>query len=217
MKKISVIFFFFFVSKLVFSQHKEHIEWSENQLKFSPLRIVNWFTPGFELSYQRNYGNFASQVSIAYLTDIIKFREDVQGYRLSFEQKYYFPKSYFKYQRTFISFSNAYNNISSTRSSQLFVPKDNQWDDYTNSYIDDNKINRQSVTFNVKIGMEFQVKRLLLEWGAGIGIAYHNVRQLNKKSPDYRIEYGLLSPMFEKEGKKVMPNIPITFKIGYAF
>ena len=213
-------------STLTFAQQKEHIEWEKNQLKFSPLRTINWFTPGLELGYQRNYKYFASQISVAYLTniaDITKLleREDVHGYRLNFEEKYYFPKSYIKRQRTFISCKISYNDINSTRPSQRFIPKDNEWDDYTNSYIDDYKINRQSITFDIKTGIEFQqIKHLFLEWGVGIGIAYHNIRQLNKKNPDYKKANGrhdFLSPMFEAEGQKILPNMPITFKICYTF
>jgi hypothetical protein len=222
MKKISIIIICLVASTLAFSQDKEHIEWSKNQLKVSPLRIFNWFNPGLELNYQRNYKNFASQISVAYLVNIasIMDRKDVQGYRLNFEEKCHFPKSYFKRQRTFISCEIGYHNINSTRPSQRFIPKNNQELDYTNSYIDDYKINRQSIIFDVKMGMEFQVKHLLLEWGIGIGIAYQNVRQLNKKNPDYKMEYGIhdfFSPMFEDEGRYVIPNIPITFKIGYTF
>ena len=220
--RLLVMIICLFPGTLVFSQDKEHIEWSKNQLKLSPVRMFNWFNPGLELSYQRNYGHFSSQISLAYLMDIadIMGRKDVQGYRLNFEEKYHFPKSYFKRQRTFISCEVGYNNINSTRPSQRFIPKNDQEGYYENFYIDDYKINRQAIIFDVKMGMEFQIKHLFLEWGIGIGIIYQNVRQLNKKYPDYEMEYhfeDIISPLFEDEGQKIIPNIPITFKIGYAF
>jgi len=222
MKKISIIIICFFSSVFAFSQQTRHIEWSKNQIKFSPIRTFNWFNPGLELSYQRNYGHFSSQLSLAYLTDIanISGRKDVQGYRLNFEEKYYIPKSYFKRQRMFFSCEAGYNKINSTRESQYFVPKNNQKIDYENSYIDDYEIKRQSIIFDVKAGMEFQIKHLIFEFGIGFGITHQNVRQLNKKNPDYKIEYNfedIISPLFEEEGRYIIANIPFTFKIGYAF
>jgi hypothetical protein len=147
-------------------------------------------------------------------------REDVHGYRLNFEEKYIFPKSYFKRQRTFISCEIGYHNIYSTRESQRFIPKDKQDLTFENFYIDDYEINRQSIIFDVKVGMEFQVKHILLEWGIGLGVAYNYVQQLNKKNSDYKIEFNfedIMSSLFEEEGNHFIPNIPITFKIGYAF
>ena len=39
-----------------FSQQAENKVNYNNQIKFSPMRMINLFNPGFELSYQRNYG-----------------------------------------------------------------------------------------------------------------------------------------------------------------
>jgi hypothetical protein len=222
MKKVIVLTCLICCANFIFAQGAK---WHKNQIKFSPLRTVNWFNPGLELNYQRNYGNFASQISFAYLTnitDMIKLsnRVDIHGYRFNFEEKYSFPKSYFKRHRVFISCEIGYHNLNSTRESQHFIPKNNKEGEYDNSYIDDYRINRQSIIFDVKMGMEFQVNHLLFEWGMGFGVAYNYVQQLNKKNSDYEMEYGIhdvISPLFEEEGKHIILNIPITFKIGYAF
>jgi hypothetical protein len=219
MKKIILSIGLLLIANFLLAQNAYNYK---NQIKFSPLRTINWFNPGLELGYQRNYGHFATQISGAYLIDVwgMNFRDNVQGYRFSLEEKYNFPKSYFKRQKTFISCEIGYNNINSTRLSQRFILKDNQEQDYENSYIDDYEINRKSIMFDVKVGMEFQIKHLLLEWEVGLGVAYQNVKQLNKKNHDYEMGYGIhdfISIMFEGEGKKVIPNIPLSLKIGYVF
>ena len=66
-------------------------EWTKHQIKFSPVRTINWFSPGLELSYELGYGKFSTQLSGAYLIDI--FNEvgrgsNFTGYRLNLEQKY---------------------------------------------------------------------------------------------------------------------------------
>jgi len=214
-----------FISTLVFSQKEElgETEWQKNQVKFSPQRMFNLFNPGLELSYQRNHGKFASQISVAYLVDIagILNRKNVHGYRLNFEEKYFFPKSISDKMKTFISSEIGYINIFSIREGQRFIPVNAEGKlDEDNFYIGNCEINRQSIIFDIKIGMEFRINRIILEWCVGLGLTHQNVRYINKRNPTDQMEFhhsDLLSRLFEEEGKYVIPNIPITFKIGYAF
>ena len=63
----------------------------ESQIKLSPLRIMNFKAPGFELSYEIGYGKFSSQLSSAYLIDIAeegRMRKDLKGMRFNLEEKY---------------------------------------------------------------------------------------------------------------------------------
>jgi len=228
MKKIQIIIICLFISTLAFSQKVEWREtaWQKNQIKFSPLRTINWYNPGLELNYQRNHGQFASQISVAYLTNIadiftIAERKNIHGYRLNFEEKYYFPKSIRYNMRTFISSELGYNNINSIRESQRFIPLNAEGeDDEENSYIEDWDLNRQSIIFDVKMGMEFRVNHLLLEWGVGFGLTHQYVQVFSKRNPTDQMDFhhsDIISPLFEKEGRYVIPNFPITFKIGYIF
>ena len=217
----------------IFSQKTDYknTEWQKNQIKFSPLRIFNWYTPGLELSYQRNYGKYASQISIAYLTAIVdnvyiftygdlRSDETFHGYCLNFEEKFFFPKVAKHNMRTFISSEIGYNNID-TKRERTFAPIDvNGKLDEANQYSLNNKMNRQSIIFNVKVGMEFRAKQLTLEWGAGLGFKHQNVQYFDKRTPNDQPvfdEEDIISDFCEKEGRYFIPNFPITFKIGYAF
>ena len=217
----------------IFSQRTDvkNTEWQKNQIKFSPLRIFNWYTPGLELSYQRNYGKYASQISIAYLTAIVDnvyiftygdltSDETFYGYRLNFEEKFFFQKVAMHNMRTFISSEIGYNNID-TKRERIFAPLDaNGKLDEANQYSLNNKLNRQSIIFNVKVGMEFRIKQLTLEWGVGLGFKHQNVQYFDKRDPTDQRVFGfedIISPLCEKEGRYFIPNFPITFKIGYTF
>ena len=55
---------FAFIGLAVYGQESKSIE---NQVKFSPLRMLNYTAPGLELSYEIGYGKFSTQLSAAYL------------------------------------------------------------------------------------------------------------------------------------------------------
>ena len=209
----------------------KNTEWQKNQIKFSPLRIFNWYTPGLELSYQRNHGKYASQISIAYLTAIVDnvyiftygdltSDETFHGYRLNFEEKFFFSKVAKHNMRTLISSEIGYNNIE-TKRERSFAPLDaNGKIDENNKYSLNNKMNRQSIIFNIKAGMEFRIKQLTLEWGVGLGFKHQNVQYFDKRNPTDQRIFGfedIISPLCEEEGRYFIPNFPITFKIGYTF
>ncbi|MDR2147910.1 MAG: hypothetical protein LBE91_15770 [Tannerella sp.] len=202
-------------------------EWKHNQIKFSPLRTLNSYAPGLELSYQRNYGRFASQITGAYVTDVfgIDVRENIRGYRYGFEQKYFIvPKRVrmAKIMNAFFSVGFNYDDLHQDISSLTFVPIKNGERDYENSYITDCILLNKWLSVNIRYGMEFHFKNLILEWGAGIGVSNKNNQYLNKKNPtderDSRGYEGFIPFLFiENEGKYTTINIPVSLKVGYSF
>ena len=217
MKKVIIMFIFVFIGTLVFSQNGE---WQKNQIKFSPFRMINMFNPGLEIGYQKNYGQFASQISIAYLTNINIFgagnnRKNINGYRVIFEEKILLSKTVRRNNRLFISSEIGYNNVSLTIENRRFVPFNTE-----EFYIGGCNLKRQSGYFGTKMNMEFRINHLILEWYAGFGIIYQYVQHFNKRNATDRMDFNfedLISPLFEEEGRYLIPYFPITVKIGYAF
>src|SRR5688572_20567996 len=71
-----------------------------NQIKVSPLRVIDIPAPGLELSYERlhairfaKFEYISSQLSVAYLDNLLHLEEDriPKGYRISLEEKFFVP------------------------------------------------------------------------------------------------------------------------------
>lgn len=67
----------------------------KNQIKFSPVKMIDPINTGIEISYERRTGNFSTQIATAYLTDIFRvgdFRQ-LKGFRIGIEKKYFLNSS----------------------------------------------------------------------------------------------------------------------------
>jgi hypothetical protein len=202
-------------------------EWKTHQIKLSPLRSINLFSPGLELSYELNYGQFSTQLSVAYLTDIFNVvarGSNFEGSRLNLEEKY-FLKTYSNLKRrSYLSAEIGYNQIDMTVYSE-FIPSEylnESWQiQEENVYWDYCDINRKSVIGNVKYGMQFFVNHFTLDLALGIGIAHQNVKHFNKRNSEDKLTRtepeDILSPLFYNEGKYFIFNFPLSFKLGVAF
>lgn len=61
---------FFFILSALQGYVQNDTDIYKNQLKLSPAKIFDLINHGLEVSYERRTGNFSTQVSAAYLTDI---------------------------------------------------------------------------------------------------------------------------------------------------
>jgi len=228
-KKSMIIKLFFltiiFAIGSVMSYGQEN-EWARHQIKFSPIRTINWFSPGFELSYELGYGKFSTQLSGAYLIDIFNVvarGSDFVGYRVNLEQKY-FHKTFSKKMRSYISAEVGYNHIDMTVYSE-FIPHnylDESWQvQEANVYWDYCDMNRKSIIGNVKYGMQFTVNHLIFDAAIGIGVTHQNVNCFNKRNPNDKLTRtepeDIITPLFYTEGKYFIFNLPLSFKIGLVF
>ena len=201
-------------------------EWARHQIKFSPIRTINLFSPGLELSYELGYGKFSTQLSGAYLIDIFNVvarGSDFVGYRVNLEQKY-FHKTFSKKMRSYISAEVGYNHIDMTVYSE-FIPHnylDESWQvQEANVYWDYCDMNRKSIIGNVKYGMQFAVNHLTFDVAIGIGVIHQNVNCFNKRNPNDKLTRtepeDIITPLFYTEGKYFIFNLPLSFKIGLVF
>jgi len=230
MKKKSTIIKSFFLI-IIFAigsimSYGQESKWEKHQIKFSPFRTVNWFSPGLELSYELGYGKFSTQLSGAYLIDIFNVvarGSNFAGYRVNLEQKY-FHKTFSRKIRNYMSAEVGYNNIDMIVYSE-FIPHnylDESWQvQEANVYWDYCDMNRKSITYNVKYGMQFAFNHFTFDIACGIGVMQQNVNCINKRSPNDKLTRtepeDIITPLFYTEGKYFIFNFPLSFKIGLLF
>ena len=204
------------------NSYAQQNDWPKHQIKFSPIRTVNWFSPGLELSYELSYGRFSTQLSTAYLTDVFNIvprGSDLSGYRLNLEEKFILKTFANKKIRSYLSTEIGYNNIDMIVESEFeYTGEDMENEDPY--YWDKCNLHRESIIGNVKYGMQFLAKRLIFDVSIGLGVMHQNVMHSNKRNPNDKITANfedLITPLFYDEGKYFVFNFPISFKIGYAF
>jgi hypothetical protein len=202
-------------------------EWKKHQMKFSPLRAVNWFSPGLEVSYELSHGQLSTQFSVAYLTDIFNVvprGSNVNGYRLNLEEKYFFKTLNNSKMRLYFSAEIGYNQIDMTVYSE-FIPHEylnESWElQKENIYWNYSDMNRKSIIGNLKYGMQFMFNHFTFDVAIGIGIMHQNVKCFNKRNSEDKLTRtepkDIITPHFYNEGKYFIFNLPLSFKLGVAF
>jgi len=185
--------------------------------------MIYYYNPGFELSYELKYGGkLSTQISAAYLIDCFHSTsyENYNGYRILLEEKRYFFKR--KLFSQYFSIETGYYAANMT-SSSYFVPKGIELGDdlyYESRYQDIFDLKRTGVIINVNYGMQFLIKHFSINWSTGFGFFIHNITHSNRLNPDDKIDSSsssLVNNMMKREGKHLMPNLPLTLRFGYAF
>ncbi len=206
------LFFIFFVSwgLTVYGKECKSIE---NQIKFSPLRVVNYTVPGLELSYEIGYGKFSTQFSVAYLIDLvhyIKVRHELNGVRFNLEEKYFIKATQNRNFRFYVSSEISYNHVNFVAYERFWI-RDTQ-KDYWARWDKES----HSVIVNAKVGGQVFVGNFVIDFSAGLGVIFKNVMEYNKP-PDEEMLDGILNGILEIAGKHTFPNVPFSVKIGYRF
>lgn len=210
------------VSSKLYSQKSE---WKTHQIKFSPIRAVNMFSPGLELSYELNYSNFSTQIAAAYLVDIfttVPRGSNLSGYRLGLEEKY-FIKTFKRKIRMYLSAEYIYSEVDMTLDA-YFIPYEylhEGWEiQEANSYWGYCDLNRKSNIINAKYGVQFAWGCFTLDAAVGLGIMHQNVKHFNKVNPKdkYNAHFeDIITPLFYDEGRYFIFNLPIAVKVGFVF
>ena len=201
---------FTFIGLTVCGQENKSIE---NQVKFSPFRMLNYTAPGLELSYEIGYGKFSTQLSSAYLIDLvhyIKVREKLNGMRFNLEEKYFIKTTQNRNFRFYVSSEIGYNHVN-------FVAYERFWirgtqEDYWARW--DKK--SRSVIINGKVGRQVFAGNFVVDFSVGLGVIFKNVVEYNKP-PDEEMLDGILNGILEVAGKHTFLNVPLSIKIGYCF
>ena len=214
MKKIALLFIFFvFISLTSYSQECKYLE---SQIKFSPLRIVNFKAPGFELSYEIGYGKLSTQLSSAYLIDIAakgRTRKDLKGMRFNIEEKYVIKATQNQRFRHYLSFEIGYNHVNYVE--ELFFNNYDENGKYLKGYWVGYDKKSRSIIVDAKTGIQAFAGNIVFDCSIGIGIIFKNVIEYDKPR-DYESD-NFLDFFWETAGRHTMFNLPISFKIGYRF
>ena len=204
------IIFFIFIGLAVYGQENKSIE---NQVKFSPLRMLNYTAPGLELSYEIGYGKFSTQLSAAYLIDLvhyIKVRPKLNGMRFNLEEKYFIKTTDNRKFRLYVSSEIGYNHVNFVAYERFWIrdTKEDYWARW------DKK--SRSIIVNAKVGGQVFVGNFVVDFSMGLGVIFKNVVEYNKP-PDEEMLDGILNGILEVAGKHTFPNVPFSVKIGYRF
>ena len=216
---------------LPFSLTAQNEEWGKHHIKFTPTRLINALYPGLEFGYEYCYSNFSSQFSAAYLINpgIFPNINSLNGYHIKFEEKYLVGrlkkgKPPTNTIRKYLSVEVNYNYVKINQNN-LFLPAEYEKIDWYEkeqyAYSGNFNLQRETVVANIKVGVQFKRKRILLEPCAGIGVGFQNVSHYNKPNPNDSFFYP--GPGFDftrftdEEGFHILPNFTISFRIGYVF
>ena len=116
-------------------------------------------------------------------------------------------------------------NYAILNQNHIFLPAEYEQIDWHEkeqyAYIGNFDLQRKAVVANLKAGVQFKLKKIVLEPCAGIGVGFQNVSHYNKPHPDDILYYqpgGFdVHMLSDKEGFSILPNITMSFRIGYIF
>ena len=188
-----------------------------NQIKISPLRLIDEFNPGLELSYERIYANkFSTQIAIGYMKPLvgISANTDYNGWRYGIEEKYFINLS--TRERSYWSFDAVYLKVNYNNEG-IF-----QQDTALNSpeYKDTYHINKRTFAFNINRGMQIPLNHFVVDLSLGIGIKYKMTERTGLEDI-HSIESTSRHPNFydmaNRVGNYFTISIPLNVRIGYQF
>jgi hypothetical protein len=189
------------------AQQQERIT---HQLKFSPLRLLNYAAPGIELSYEIGRGRLSTELSAAYLVDLVHYlpeRPRLNGIRVALEEKIFVKSMRRGIFRLYASPGVGYHHVEIIAKEQFWKAGGDYWARYNKR---DN-----SLLLNAKCGMQFRRKHLVIDYSMGFGLLERHVTDYNKPR-DMKISADFLNGL-ERAGQHEYFNLLLSLKIGYLF
>jgi hypothetical protein len=188
-----------------------------NQIKISPVRLVDPVNPGLEFNYEKFYAKqYSSQLSVAYMKDLFKVTafDGYKGLRVSLEERYYhLPK---KTQQPYYSGELVYLKVDYTDRSSY--RKDTAL--LTPQYADTFHVAKQTLSLNLKYGIQIPIKRSMIDISFGLGIKYKMVRRTGIYDAN-AYEVTPIDPnvyyMASKGGNYFGISLPVNIKIAFPF
>ena len=216
MKKLITIFIILVLNNgFVFGQQTT-IE-KTSQIKISPFRVMDLVNPGFEIGFEKFYEErHSSQISVACLSDVFKLTQftNYSGFRISFEQKFFKSLStdkrgYFAIEPVFLKV-NYFDEGQFIKDTALNTPE--YWDTF--------KVAKQTISLNLKYGVQIYLKNFVVDVSIGLGVKYKQVKRnelMNKNA--YEVPSRHPNAYFEasRGGNYITANVPMNIQIGYNF
>lgn len=198
---------------------------SLNIFKITPLKVIGLTNPSIETVYERRTGNrFSTQLMASYLLPNVletsnDFSQNVKGFRLSVEEKFYVKKSapYGPYlSLEFDYLNNRYNSISNFEEQNGQAKSPDNFEYYSDVF----GIKKQTYNLNFKLGHQLINRKLVFDFYAGLGLRYKNTRHFDRINPDDKMEmprHPNVYYMANLEGKRLTISLPLNARIGWRF
>jgi hypothetical protein len=193
-----------------------------NQIKVSPCRVLGP-DRGLELNYERRFTpKFSAQLTARHIVDIFKNTrqrsyDKLTGFALYFEPKYYVDLGI--KTRTFISTSIGHLRCTFENIDDFINTNADTINKLSYYFEDTVNIDRRVSDLNLNCGIQKIFNKVVLEFSAGLGLRYREVRLSGKLYSDEIIWRGRheIFPFHHSEGSFYTLNIPLRLKIGYSF
>lgn len=231
--KNHLIIIFFFITLFAFGQEEIEKKKKLNSIIFSPFNLIDPINPSFQLGYERTINTkWALQLEGGYIINkgliniLLNPQESAdeysnKGYKLRFEIKRtlaikdeygFYISSEVHYLKNVSKVINQFVVSDPSYNYSFGSPPDNgefYYDDYfTNG--------KSKYGINIKVGLKTFLDAIVFEGYVGLGVAYRNNIHSNRENIND-------DPLYDDflndnaRGSKIILNIPLNLKVGYAF
>jgi hypothetical protein len=191
----------------------------KNQIKASPVRLVDFVNPCIEFGYERLHGDwFSTLVSGGLVNDVFhsSWYDKVTGGRVTLEEKYFFIPS----ERVYLSLEFVYNRIKFTDVAQFGYNENIGWLTYKKHvYLDTFSAKKTTVSVNFRCGWQLVLaRRLLLEVTGGVGLKYKTMEHFDRiNNGHYLTNWGEIYSISNDERARMGFNLPLNVRLGFCF
>lgn len=197
-----------------------------NVVKVTPLKLVGILNPSVEFGYERKHQRgFSSEIVTSLLLPNSVLNPGIGSYRriagiaVSLEEKYYVEpwkpvRPYFAFEVNYLN--KRYKDIWNFGVADIYDTT-YQFTNYTDTF----GIRKNTVSFNLKIGSQFQVfKEMTVEIYGGLGLKYRSVSHFDRINPDDEMEFPR-HPSFvyasNRPGRYWTVSVPLNIRVGWSF
>lgn len=182
----------------------------KNQLKISPLRLIDIANPGIEILYERSHSKlFSTELSVAYM-GYVKNYDGFRGFKIGAEEKYFIKT--FQTSRRYLSAQFAFNQSSmKEKAFDTTLTITNPPNIFT--------IEKKTATINIKYGSQIFIKPFVIDFCMGAGVRYRDVKYENRNYSDFvpQPKDWNFRGLEKAEGRTFNFVIPVNVTFGYMF
>lgn len=201
------------------STAQEDIDKKSVVIKFSPLCLVDPNYPAIQLGTEIKLNNSISyQQELGYIFRQTKVKDewmDGGGFKIRAELRHYtiFTINNNVLNGGYLAVEPFYTYVYFYKLGEFRLDNGNTCEDVY-------QINKHLIGINAKIGYQKIFKSgIMLEFYIGIGVKYRKIiyteNEYDGKKAIFPTDYIFVAT--EREGESIVPNLPMSIKIGYAF
>lgn len=190
----------------------------KNNVKFSPVKLIDIVNPGFEFGYERYYSHkFSTQINITKLERLNPFYySEYSGYKVSIQQNFFVEK---------LDVHPIYLGIEpffwkADFKSVGYFGKGDYFDTLNYNYFDSFSAKKIVFGLNLKIGIQLNFKRFLIDAYCGLGLKRRTIVHYDRINPIDVLEPPRhFNAPYEamKETNDLVFNLPCSIKLGFLF